>query len=132
MKSSMLAVCALALCAATATAQAPCSTVRAVADSAREDALLILTSDRPLIRELRQEQHMVKAEDLAPVTVVSQRYICARLAGAFNRLIAPGVQFAVLRIGPLYYARDPDQKRGTGVFTDTTFKVLMRLGAAIP
>jgi hypothetical protein len=32
----------------------------------------------------------------------------------------------------MYYARDPDQKKATGVITDTTFKVLVRLGAAIP
>lgn len=115
-----------------AAAQAPCSTKAAVVDSARDDALSVLTSDRPLVLELRREQNMTKESDLAPITVINERYVCAKLAGAFDHLIAPGVSFAVLRIGPLYYARDPDQRRGTGIFTDTTFHVLMRLGAVIP
>jgi hypothetical protein len=82
------------------------------------------------VKELRQEQSITKPEDLVSVKVVNDRYVCAHLAGAFDRVIAPGVGFAVLRIGPMYYARDPDQHRGTGVFTDTTFRVLMRLGAS--
>jgi hypothetical protein len=113
-------------------AQAPCAVAAAVVDSAREDALSVLASDRPLVVELRQEQKMTQASDLKSVAVVNERYVCAKMAGAFDHIVAPGVSFAVLRIGPIYYARDPDQRRGTGVFTDTAFKVLMRLGAVSP
>ena len=74
---------------------------------------------------------MTRMEDILTMTPVKERYICARLAGAFSHMVAPGVSFAVLRIGPVYYARDPDQRRGTGVFTDTTFKVLVKLGVSV-
>ena len=69
--------------------------------------------------------------DLQPVTVIRERFICARIAGTFAHIVPPGVTFVVLKIGPLYYARDPDQRRGTGVFADSAFHVVMRLGAAI-
>jgi len=57
---------------------------------------------------------------------------CIRLATTFRRKLEPGTRFVVLRVGPMYYARDPDQKQATGVLTDTTFRVLARLGAALP
>ncbi len=116
----------------TAEAQAPCSITRALVDSARDDALSILTSGRPLVEELRREQNMTSAADISHISAVNERFVCAKMAAAFDHTIPPGVSFAVLRIGPLFYARDPDQRRSTGVFTDTTFKVLMRLGAEIP
>lgn len=116
--------------ATTANAQAPCSARRAVVDSARDDVLTVLGGDSKLVKELRDEQGM-KREEIKPTTV-KDRYVCAHMAPAFNRMIPPGVEFAVLKVGPLYYARDPDQKRSTGVFTDSTFKVVMRLGAEVP
>jgi hypothetical protein len=116
--------------AAVAEAQAPCSTKAAVLDSARDDAHNVLTSGNPLVEELRQEQRMTRREDVATMTAVNERYVCARIAGTFNHMVPPGVTFAVLRIGPIYYARDPDQRRATGVITDSTFKVLMRLGVS--
>src|ERR1700760_4235176 len=119
----------VALPARAAHAQAPCTTARAIVDSARDDALSILTSGRPLVDEMRHEQNMTNASDIAKVSAVNERFICAKMAAAFDHTIPPGISFAVLRIGPLLYARDPDQRRSTGVFTDTTFKVLMRLGA---
>ncbi|HXT15658.1 MAG TPA: hypothetical protein VN706_08510 [Gemmatimonadaceae bacterium] len=129
MKLGMLAALAL-MVASSAGAQAPCLTTKAVVDSAHEDALLVLTSDRPVVVDLRKEQHIADNGTRSPVSVVNDRWVCAQMAGAFGRSIAPGVRFAVLRVGPLYYARDPDQHMATGVFTDSTFKVLMRLGAA--
>jgi len=113
-----------------ASAQTPCTTRRAVVDSARDDVLSILGGDNRLVKELRDEQGL-KRDQLRPVTV-SDRYVCAHMVPAFNRMIPPGVEFAVLKVGPLFYARDPDQKRSTGVFTDSTFKVVMRLGAELP
>jgi hypothetical protein len=115
-----------------ALSQAPCSVTRAVVDSARDDALSVLTSDRPLVAELRREQNIPNASDLSHITAVNDRYVCAKMAGTFDHLIAPGIGFAVLRIGPMFYARDPDQRRSTGVFADTAFHVLMRLGAELP
>jgi len=111
-------------------AQAPCATGRAVVDSARDDVLTVLGGEGRLVAELRQEQG-INVNDIKPVTV-TDRAVCAKIAAAFNRLIAPGVSYAVLRVGPMYYARDPDQRRATGVFTDSSFKVLMRLGAELP
>ncbi|HTE46478.1 MAG TPA: hypothetical protein VK636_14590, partial [Gemmatimonadaceae bacterium] len=69
--------------------------------------------------------------DLQPVTIIRERFICAQIAGTFAHAVPPGVAFVVLKIGPLYYARDPDQRSGTGVFADSAFHVVMRLGAAI-
>lgn len=137
MKSMRLVVTGLCVLGAAlpmraASAQAPCSTARAVVDSAKDDALSILTSGRPLVEELRKEQNITNAADIANVSAVSERFICAKMAAAFDHTIPPGVGFAVLKIGPLYYARDPDQRRSTGVFTDSNYKVLMRLGAEVP
>ena len=113
-----------------ADAQAPCSLQRAVLDSARDDARAVLTSSSKLVTELRQEQNMTSDETVKSMMPVRERYVCAKIAAAFDHIIPPGRSFAVLRIGPVYYARDPDQKRSTGVITDTTFKVLMRLGVS--
>jgi len=131
MKLGVLAACAV-FAAVKVGAQAPCLTLKAVADSARDDALSVLTSDRPLVVELRQEQHIADKDALEPIRVVNDRFVCARMASAFDRSLAPGTRFAVLKIGPLYYARDPDQRRGTGVIADSSFRVLMRLGPAVP
>lgn len=134
MKPASFAAAALLLCVSAAVrpaaAQAPCTTKTAVVDSARDDVLSVLTSDRPLVLELRQEQGLTKTESLK-VVPVNERFVCAKMAAAFNRMIPPGVTFAVLRIGSIYYARDPDQRRATGVITDSTFRVIMRLGASV-
>jgi hypothetical protein len=129
-KAATLGACALVLSAALAHAQTSCATKRAVVDSARDDVLMVLKSDRPLVVELRQEQGL-KAENLAPV-VVTDRAVCARMAPAFKRVMPPGVEYAVLRVGSLYYARDPDQRESTGVLTDSTFRVVMRFGSELP
>jgi hypothetical protein len=112
------------------TAQAPCSTQRAVVDSARNDIFTVLGSDADLIRELRSEQGLT-ADSIPTVTVIDPN-VCTKLVGAFNRLLPTTTTFAVLRVGNMYYARDPDQKRATGVITDSSYRVLMRLGAELP
>lgn len=111
-------------------AQAPCATKRAVVDSARSDVFTVLGSDGKLVAELRREQG-ISADSLRPVTVTDPA-VCTKLATAFNRLLPTTATYAVLRVGNVYYARDPDQKRATGVITDSTFRVLMRLGAEVP
>ena len=111
-------------------AQAPCSTRRAVVDSARSDIFTVLGSDGQLVAELRREQG-ISADSIKPVTITDPT-ICTKLAPAFNRLIPTTASYAVLRVGNMYYARDPDQKRATGVITDTNYRVLMRLGAEVP
>jgi hypothetical protein len=127
-------VAALALVAGSGisrlSAQAPCATRRAVVDSAREDIFTVLGSEGKLVAELRREQG-IPADSIRPVTITDP-VICTKLAPAFNRLIPTTATYAVLRIGNVYYARDPDQKRSTGVITDTTYRVLMRLGAELP
>ena len=129
------AACVMSIGARAASAQspvqAPCSITPAVVDSARNEAFAVLNSERPLVLELRKEQGITGAGDLQPVTVVRERFICAQIAGTFAHIVPPGVTFVVLKIGPLFYARDPDQRRGTGVFADSAFHVVMRLGAAI-
>ena len=111
-------------------AQAPCSNRRAVVDSARDDIFTVLGSDGRLIEELRKEQGLT-ADSIRAITVLDP-LVCTKLATAFNRLLPTTTTFAVLRFGNLYYARDPDQKRSTGVITDSTYRVLMRLGAEVP
>lgn len=132
MKAGLFAALALGLGAGISQlqAQAPCSTKRAVVDSARSDVLTVLGSDGKLVEELRREQG-ISADSITPVTITDP-VICTKLAPAFNRLLPTTSTYAVLRIGNMYYARDPDQKRATGVITDINYRVLMRLGAEVP
>ncbi len=111
---------------------APCSVAPIVVDSAREEVLSVLTSGSPVVEEIRQEQRIATNGDLSRVTVVRDSRVCERLSAVFARGLARGTTFVVLRVGPLYYAREPDQTRGTGVLTDSTFQVVARFGRAIP
>jgi len=115
-----------------ANAQAPCSIAPVVVDSARDEVLTVLTSGGQIMQEVKQEMKINKLEDLKPMQLVRDAPTCIRLATTFGRKLEPGTRFVVLRVGPMYYARDPDQKQATGVLTDTTFRVLARLGAALP
>ncbi len=130
MKMGTIAVCALVACAASAHAQSRCLTTRSVADSARDDAMTVLQSGSPLVTELRQEQGMTAPSALTAVRTVRDVATCARLAAVFGRPITPRDRYVVLRIGNLFYVRDPDQHLGTGVFADTAYHVVMRLGVA--
>lgn len=126
-------IAALALVASSASvlvAQSPCETKRAVVDSARSDVFTVLGSDGRLVEELRREQG-ISADSITPVTVTDPA-VCLKLAPAFNRILPTTTNFAVLRVGNIFYARDPDQKRATGVITDANYRVLMRLGAELP
>lgn len=129
--ASLLALCAVSAMPRAARAQAPCSLATAVVDSARDDLRSILASDSKLVAELKQEQSLGDTKSL-DMPVVRDAAVCAKLAGTFSHLVPPGTSFAVIRLGNLYYARDPQQKRATGVITDASYKVLMRLGAALP
>lgn len=136
MRSGFSVVGALVLCAfagafRVAGAQAPCSTSPALADSARSDLRAVLTSGSPLVSDLQKEQGLSAQDDGARATVVKERYVCARIAAAFTHIVAPGITFPVLRMGSVYYARDPDQRQATGVITDSTFRVIMRLGRSV-
>jgi hypothetical protein len=111
---------------------APCSIAPVVVDSARDEVLTVLTSGGQIVQEMKQEMKINKLEDLKPMQLVRDAATCIRLAPTFGRKLEPGTRFVVLRLGPLYYARDPDQRQATGVITDTTFRVLARLGVAIP
>ena len=115
-----------------ASGQVPCSASKVVADSARDEVLAVLSSDGELAKEIRQEQGIVSPKDLSPITLVRDRAVCARLAGQFGHFVAPGIGFVVLRVGPLYYAREPDQRLGTGVLTDSAFHVVARFGTSLP
>ena len=130
MKAHLLAASLLLGAVVPLGAQAPCATKRVVVDSALTDVFTVLGGEGRLVDELRREQGL-SAESLNPVPV-NDPVVCTRMAAAFNRIIAPSLIFAVVRVGNVYYARDPDQKRATGVITDTTYRVLMRLGAEIP
>ena len=115
-----------------ASAQAPCATSPAVViDSARTEVVGVLDSGSPLVKELRHDQSLPSTGVIFPVTLVRDRFVCGRLATLFDHEVAPGVSFVVLRVGPLYYAREPDQRRGTGIITDSTFHVVLRLGVPV-
>lgn len=136
MRSGITGIGALVVCAfvgitGAAKAQAPCSSSSALADSARADLAAVMTSGSPLVAELRKEQGLSDSENGANSALVKERYVCARIAAAFTHIIAPGITFPVLRVGSMYYARDPDQRQATGVITDSTFKVIMRLGRSV-
>lgn len=130
--ASALVVLASVVGGRTASSQVPCSASKIVADSARDEVLAVLSSEGELAKEIRQEQGIANARDLAPIALVRDRAVCARMAGQFGHFVAPGIGFVVLRVGRLYYAREPDQRLGTGVLTDSTFHVIARFGATLP
>jgi hypothetical protein len=143
--ATSLAFSAIALGASTASAQnareslsalrereqVPCSLNSSEIDSARVDALSILFSNHPLTAQLRHEQGIPASASQLSVTAIRDGSLCRRLASQFNRTLPSTSRLAVLRVGSMYYARDPDQRRTTGIFADSTFHVVMRLGAAI-
>ena len=112
-------------------AQVPCLVAPVLVDSARDEVQSVLESTSPLVLEMREEQKLPKSGPIGPITVVKDRVICSRIGTQFDRDIPPNVSYVVLRVGPLLYARDPDQRKGTGILTDSTFKVLLRMGASI-
>ncbi|HEV8233973.1 MAG TPA: hypothetical protein VGP84_05220 [Gemmatimonadaceae bacterium] len=112
---------------------APCSVSQIMVDSARDEALSVLTSTSPLIRETRRDLGIARTEDFTPVTVVRDGKICTLVAKNFSPRLDTGPSLVVLRLGPLvFYARDPDQRRTTGLIMDTTYRVVLRLGPVIP
>ena len=113
-------------------AQAPCSIIPVMVDSARDEVLSVLKSGGEVITELRHDLGVTRFEAFSPVQVIRDGSLCSRAAAGFRHEVSPGTRFVLLRLGPIYYARDPDQRRDTGVIMDSTFKVLVRLGAAIP
>lgn len=130
--ASTLVLLASVVAGRTASGQVPCSASEIVADSARDEVLAVLSSDGELAKEIRQEQGIANPHDLSPITLVRDRAVCARMAGQFGHFVAPGIGFVVLRVGRLYYAREPDQRLGTGVLTDSAFRVVARFGASLP
>jgi hypothetical protein len=111
--------------------QMPCAVAPVVLDSARADVADILFSDNRLITEMRREQHLPDSPAQVTVSAVSDGSLCRQLASQLDHALLPTTRLAVLRVGSIFYARDPDQSRATGVFADSTLHVVMRLGAAI-
>jgi hypothetical protein len=131
-RASILSCAALvSICVARPAFAQTCATTPVQVDSAKDEVSSVLNSGSALVSEMRQEQHLPAIGAIGPVSVVRDRPVCAKLATQFDHEIAPTVSFVVLRVGPLFYAREPDQKRGTGIITDSTYKVLLRLGASI-
>jgi hypothetical protein len=111
--------------------QEPCDLSDAVLDSARADVHDILFSNSRLIVELRHEQGIPDSPAQVTVSTVSDGSVCKRLASQLDHTLSASTKLAVLRVGSIFYARDPDQSRATGVFADSTLRVVMRLGAAL-
>jgi|KBSSwiStaDraftv2_1062776.scaffolds.fasta_scaffold750127_2 hypothetical protein len=114
-----------------ASAQVFCASGPAQVDSARDEVFSVLGNDSQLAREIRQEQHIASAGDLGKMSLVKDRAVCSRVASRIDHPLPVGASVVVLQVGPLYYVREPDQKKGTGVITDKDFKVVARLGAAV-
>ena len=132
MKAMVAAAVALfALGAHNTSAQVFCATSPAQIDSARDEVMSVLANDSQLAREIRQEQHIASTDELAKMSLVKDRAVCSRVASRIDHPLPTGAAVVVLRVGPLYYVREPDQKKGTGVITDKDFKVIARLGAAV-
>ncbi|HWP17140.1 MAG TPA: hypothetical protein VNM46_16055 [Xanthobacteraceae bacterium] len=112
-------------------AQVFCASGQAQVDSARDELISVLGNDSQLAKEIRQEQKIASANDLAKMTLVRDRAVCSRVASRIDHPLPVGAAVVVLSVGPLYYVREPDQKKGTGVITDRDFKVVARLGAAV-
>jgi len=111
---------------------APCTVSPILVDSARDEVLSVLTSASQVIREMRQDLGIVRMEEFSPVTVIRDGAVCSRAASNFGHQLEPDASFVLLRLGRVFYARDPDQRRSTGIIMDSTLKVLVRLGPAIP
>lgn len=109
----------------------PCALSEAVLDSARADVADILFSDSRLLVELRHEQGIPDSPAQVAVSPVSDGTVCRRLASQLDHTLSLTTKLAVLRVGSIFYARDPDQSKATGVFADSTLKVVMRMGAAL-
>jgi hypothetical protein len=133
MKAIVAAAAALFVLGAhqSASAQVFCATGAAQVDSARDEVLSVLANDSQLAREIRQEQHIASANELAKMTLVRDRQVCSRAATRIDHPLPTGASVVVLQVGPLYYVREPDQRKGTGVITDKDMKVIARLGAAV-
>ena len=130
-----MAVAAAALFALAAhnklSAQVFCATGPAQVDSARDEVFSVLANDSQLAREIRQEQHIASTDELAKMSLVKDRALCSRAATRIDHPLPVGAGVVVLQVGPLYYVREPDQRKGTGVITDKDLKVVARLGAAV-
>ena len=130
-----LAVAAAALLALgahnTLSAQVFCATGAAQVDSARDEVFSVLGNDSQLAREIRQEQHIGNTNELTKMSLVKDRAICSRAATRIDHPLPAGAAVVVLQVGPLYYVREPDQRKGTGVIVDKDLKVVARLGAAV-
>ena len=109
----------------------PCAVTAPALDSAREDVEEILFSASRLLVELRHEQGIPDSPTQVSVLPVSDGSVCRRLASQLDHALSPSTRLAVLRVGSIFYARDPDQKRATGIFADSTLRVVMRLGPAL-
>jgi hypothetical protein len=132
-RATILSCAALVSMFATRSAFAQnCSTAPAQVDSAKSEVSSVLNSGSSLVAEMRQEQKLPATGDIGPVSVVRDRPVCAKIATQFDHEVASSASLVVLRVGPLFYAREPDQKRGTGIITDSTYKVLLRLGVPVP
>ncbi len=132
-RAMILSCVALVSMFAARSAQAQnCSTLQVQVDSAKDEVSSVLNSGSSLVSEMRQEQHLPASGSIGPISVVRDRPVCSKIATQFDHELPPGASLVVLKIGPLFYAREPDQKRATGIITDSTYKVLLRLGASVP
>jgi hypothetical protein len=132
-RATILSCAALLLMFSARTTRAQnCSTTQVQVDSAKDEVSSVLNSGSSLVSELRQEQKLPATGPIGPINVVRDRPVCSKLATQFDHELPSSVSLVVLRVGPLFYAREPDQKRSTGIITDSTYKVLLRLGAQVP
>src|SRR3982751_4448080 len=92
-----LAVC-LSAAARSVAGRSLCAATQTLADSARDEVTAVLQSGSPLVQEMRQEQRLPKSGPITPVTLVSDRVVCGRLATLFDHAITPGTKFVVLRV----------------------------------
>jgi hypothetical protein len=132
LRLTLLSCACVSLFAARGASAQSCSAAQAQVDSAKSEVSSVLNSGSSLVAELRQEQHLPATGDIGPVSVVSDRPVCAKIATQFDHEVSSSASLVVLRVGPLLYAREPDQKRGTGIITDSNYKVLLRLGVPVP
>jgi hypothetical protein len=133
MKAMLAAAAALLVLGAhkDLSAQVFCATGAAQVDSARDEVFSVLANDSQFAREIRQEQHIANTSELAKMSLVRDRAVCSRAATRIDHPLPAGASVVVLQVGPLYYVREPDQRKGTGVITDKDLKVIARLGAAV-
>ena len=103
-------------------AQVFCASGQAQVDSARDELISVLGNDSQLAKEIRQEQKIASANDLAKMTLVRDRAVCSRVASRIDHPLPVGAAVvehaADAHVGIGLGREGLDERLRTGAATD--------------